>query len=76
MKIKYEFDTESEKFDRGELLRVQKADDAVKALWDLQEAVLEWYRGHTNRPCNPDTLHTVFYQILNDAGINLDELWA
>ena len=76
MKIKYEFDTESEKFDRSELLRIQKADDAVKALWDLQEAVLEWYRGHTNRPCNPDELHNVFFAILNDAGINLDELWV
>lgn len=76
MKIKYEFDTAAENFDRGELLRIQKADDAVKALWDLQEAVLEWYRGHTNRPCNPDELRTVFYQILDNAGINLDELWS
>lgn len=75
MKVTFEFDTDSEKFDRGELLRIQKADDAVKALWDLQEAVLEWYRGNTNRPCNPDELYTVFYAILNNSGINLEELW-
>lgn len=76
MKITYEFDTASENFDRGELLRIQKAEDAIKSLWDLQEAVLEWYRGHTNRACNPDELRTVFYSILDTNGINLEELWS
>lgn len=59
------------------LIDGKKAQDALKACRKhISDIIAEWYRGHTNRPCNPDTLHTVFYQILDDAGINLDELWS
>lgn len=76
MKIKYEFDTAAENFDRGELLRIQKANDMARALWDLSQAVRDWYRNKTDRPCNPDTLQDVFYTILGESNIDLDQLWS
>ena len=46
------------------------------ALWDLQEAILGWYRHPDDRkPLNADTLLEAFKDILDEHSINLDKLW-
>lgn len=76
MKITFEIDTDKEGTDLCELEQLKKASDMAAALWDLQEAVLGWYR----HPCdqkqlNADTLLETFKDILDEHGINLDKLW-
>lgn len=75
VKITYEFDTESENFSPEELLRVQKAEDMVYALYELSLAVSGWYKyPESSGELNADTLNDKFYDILNSNGIKLDKL--
>lgn len=76
MKITFEIDTDKEGTDLCELEQLKKASDMAAALWDLQEAVLGWYRHPCDqKPLNADTLLETFKDILDEHGINLDKLW-
>ena len=76
MKITFEFDTDSESFQRDEYERILKADDMCAVLWDLEQKIRGWYN-HPERhePLTDENLSKFFYGLLDDKGINLDRLW-
>jgi len=75
MKVKLEFDTDSESFDRCEYNQVMKASDMACAIWDLEQAVRSWYKYPTDtEPLTADTLHDKFYEILAENNINIDDI--
>lgn len=73
MKVTFEFDTESETFQPDELLRMQKSLDMAGALWQLSGKIKEWWE--TDGKVDPDELHTVFWDIMQEYGIDLDKLY-
>lgn len=73
MKITFEFDTESETFQPDELLRMQKSLDMAGALWVLSGKIKEWWENDSK--VDPDELHTVFWDIMQEYGIDLDKLY-
>ena len=73
MKITFEFDTESETFQPDELLRMQKALDMAGALWELSGKIKVWWEN--DNKVDPDELHDVFCDILQEYGIDLDKLY-
>ena len=77
MKVTFEIDTDKEGTDLCEFEQLKSAKDMAAALWDLQEAILDWYRHPDDRkPLNADTLLEVFKDILDEHSINLDKLWC
>ena len=73
MKITFEFDTESETFQPDELLRMQKSLDMAGALWVLSGKIKEWWEN--DGKIDSDELHTVFWDIMQEYGIDLDKLY-
>jgi len=77
MKVTFEIDTDKENVDLCELEQLKHAGDMAAALYELQEAILGWYRHPSdNRPLNADTLHDTFYEILQSNSISLDKIYA
>lgn len=75
MKVRLEFDTDSENFDRCEYNQVMKASDMASVIWDMEQAVRCWYKYPTDtEPLTADTLHDKFYEILTDNNINIDDI--
>ena len=73
MKITYEFDTADENYQPDELLRVQKATDMAGALWKLSGIIKEYWEN--DGKIDPDELHNVFCDILQEYCLDLDELY-
>lgn len=77
MKVTFEIDTDKEGTDLCEFEQLKSAKDMAAALWDLQEAILGWYRHPDDqKPLNADSLLEVFKDILDEHSINLDKLWS
>lgn len=75
MKITYEFNTNDENFYPDELKRIQKADDLCSCIWDIEEQLRNWYK-YDNRGSIPiDEIHKTIFDIIEDNGIRIDELW-
>lgn len=75
MKITYEFDTNDENFYPDELKRIQKADDLCSCIWDIEEQLRKWYK-HDERGAIPiDEIYETIFDIIEDNGIRIDELW-
>ncbi len=76
MKITFEFDTDSEHYQRDEYERMLKADDMCDCLWDLSQRIRGWgkYPERYER-LTEDSLSEFFWQTMDEHGINLDRLW-
>lgn len=73
MIITYEFDTDAENFDWCEYEQVKSASNMACALWDISQAVRDWYKYNPDS-LTPDTLHDKFYEILSDNDINIERI--
>ena len=75
MKITFEFDTDSEHYQRDEYERILKADDMYDCLWNLSQRI----RGWCNYPeryekLTEDSLSEFFWNTMDEHGINLERL--
>lgn len=90
MNAKLEFDL-SDPDQRSEFNRVLKADKSVSALWEIGQRVFRPARKHgysdlhimeAFAQCGEGAevlvgrLESLFYEVLEEHGINLDELWS
>ena len=76
MKIKFEFDTDSESFQLDEYERILNADNMCAVLWDLSQRIRGWYN-HPERyeKLTEDSLAEFFNGVMEEHGINLERLW-
>lgn len=76
MKVTFTVDTDLENVDLCELEQLKHAGDMARALWELQEAILEWYHHPSdNVPLDADSLYQKFYDILRDNSIDLEKVY-
>lgn len=73
MKVIFEFDTCDENFEPDELLRMQKSLDMAGALWELSGKIKEWWE--KDNKVDPDEIKSVFCEILQEYGLDLDKLY-
>jgi len=68
-----EFDID-DPHERTAHLRAVKATDAYLALHDLNEKLRQWSKDEEKEEIKIETLRTEFFEILENRGINLDDL--
>ena len=75
MKITFEFDTDSEHYQRDEYERILKADDMCDCLWNLSQRIRGWCN-HPERyeKLTEDSLSEFFWNTMDEHGINLERL--
>lgn len=74
MKITFEFDTNSEQFDRIELNRIQKAFDMALALYDIDNLCRK-YRKYDERESIPvEEIDNEIGKIYSKYNINIDDI--
>lgn len=76
MKITFEFDTDSEHYQRDEYERILKADDMCDCLWNLSQRIRGWCN-HPERyeKLTEDSLSEFFWNTMDEHGINLERLY-
>lgn len=74
MKITFEFDTESEHFDRTELQRHYQADKLAYTLNDIINHIRNWYKYDSRGSIPADEIYDSIWDIIQDNNINMEDL--
>ena len=73
MKVKFEFDTESDTFDNCELNRFYKANNMAMCLYEITNKLRSWYKYDERGTIPIDEVHKEIWEIIEDH-VNLEEL--
>ena len=73
MKITYQFDTDSEGFDRGELLAIENACKLVVIISEIRDQLREWYKYDTRSTISTEEISDTINRII-DKHFNIEEL--
>lgn len=74
MKVVFEFDTASEDFDQSELERHNQADKMARCLSHLDDKLRSYYKYDNRGKVDIDEFTQALWNIMEDDGIDLEEL--